>query len=237
MLIRLKAPASLASGKQGTDIVYLPWRETQCARAYAIPRNPNTVAQQAVRGILTDLSKRWQTLTKEQRGTWKTYADGNPRRNRLGEEFLLPALPQYIATNTAARMFTATYQDTAPTVSAPPPVTEIIGAEYDAQNNELYVTFTHPAFTTPTTAALFLFAAGSPALRISEPLLRVASFPFSAAFGACAASPQAATTLATSNLSTFIEVGMLFHIGVRVYNAQFAASQMVIAPIEIAAMT
>lgn len=235
MLIRLKAPATLASGKQGTDIVYLPWRETQCARAYAIPRNPNTVAQQAVRGILTDLSKRWQTLTKEQRNTWKTYADANPRRNRLGVEFNLPALPQYIATNTASRMFAATYQDTAPTASAPAPISEIVSAEYDADETKLHVTVTHPAITAPTNAAIYLFAAGSPALRISEPLLRVPSFPFAGAFRPLANAPSTATTLSATNLAQFVEVGMLFHIGVRLYNAQFAASQMVIAPIEIIA--
>lgn len=236
MLIRLKAPATLASGKQGTDIVYLPWRETQCARAYAIPRNPNTVAQQAVRAILTDLSKRWRTLTKEQRATWKTYADGNTRRNRLGAEFTLPPLPQYIATNTAARMFASTYQDTAPTHSAPAGPTEILSALYDASAKNLTISFTHTADAATRKVAAFLYAAGSPALRISEPLLRVASFPFSGAFGTVTSGTATQSSLLVESLSTYVEDGMLFHIGLRFYNEQFAASQMLIQPVTIASV-
>jgi len=69
-------------------------------RSRAIPTNPNTTYQQAVRNIVADLSNRWrQTLTAAQRIAWNTYADNVPLINPLGDPHNVSGLNMYIRSN------------------------------------------------------------------------------------------------------------------------------------------
>lgn len=55
-------------------------------RARAVPTNPNTVAQQAIKNAMAQLVVLWtETLTAGQRESWETYAFNTPTLNRLGE--------------------------------------------------------------------------------------------------------------------------------------------------------
>lgn len=47
--------------------------------------NPNTVAQQAVRGLFNDVAQAWRNLSSANQDTWITQAPNYTRVNRLGE--------------------------------------------------------------------------------------------------------------------------------------------------------
>lgn len=70
-------------------------------RQRQIPTNPNSPQQQAVRGIVGDLSNLWvNTLTAAQRTAWADYAANVPLINRLGDPNTVPPLSQYVRSNT-----------------------------------------------------------------------------------------------------------------------------------------
>ena len=50
------------SGRIGNAVFYCR-RGTQCARAYVVPRNPDTYAQRAVRGNFASAVKAWQQMS------------------------------------------------------------------------------------------------------------------------------------------------------------------------------
>lgn len=63
-MARLIAPLlSLgASGQIGNAVVFASWKGISYARRYVIPENPNTVAQQEVRGVFSTLSEMWKRM-------------------------------------------------------------------------------------------------------------------------------------------------------------------------------
>jgi hypothetical protein len=122
MLVRLKAPADAASGKQGNDLVYFGWRNTQAARSYAIPTNPQTANQTTVRAYFNAISKRWNTtISAAQRAGWSSYAATHQVTNRMGQLVTSTGLGMYIRCNTISLCRTngLTYVDTAPTTPVP----------------------------------------------------------------------------------------------------------------------
>ena len=85
-------------------------------RQRAIPTNPNSTYQQAVRQIVADLSNRWlQTLTAAQRTAWDEYAANVPLVNPLGAPRNVTGLNMYIRSNTARVQATLDRIDAAPT--------------------------------------------------------------------------------------------------------------------------
>ncbi len=70
-------------------------------RARAMPVNPNTTFQQAVRAQLAAFATRWSTLTVLQRDTWEVYAKNTPTENALGQTVTLTGFQQYVRSNTA----------------------------------------------------------------------------------------------------------------------------------------
>ena len=60
-------------------------RGGQYVRQRTIPTNPNTVFQQAIRSLVSELTSRWQnTLTEAQRAAWDQYAVQVPLLDPLG---------------------------------------------------------------------------------------------------------------------------------------------------------
>lgn len=87
------------------------------ARARAVPTNPNTPQQQAVRAILNDLSNAWiDILTAAQRDGWDTYANSVPIVNALGDPINVTGLNQYTRSNIARVQAALGRVDDAPTV-------------------------------------------------------------------------------------------------------------------------
>ncbi len=69
-------------------------------RARAIPVNPNSPQQQAVRNAMTDLVGRWGgVLTPAQRDGWSDYAESTPVLNSLGDEVTLSGINMYTSSN------------------------------------------------------------------------------------------------------------------------------------------
>lgn len=69
-------------------------------RARAIPTNPASALQQAVRAAMASLAVLWQdTLTAAQRTAWATYAENVPLVNSLGDPINVSGLNMYIRSN------------------------------------------------------------------------------------------------------------------------------------------
>src|SRR3990170_5667158 len=71
-------------------------------RERAVPVNPNTTFQQAIRTIFSNLSTLWlATLTAAQRAGWEAYALGTLIPDALGNPQNIRGLPMYIRCNAA----------------------------------------------------------------------------------------------------------------------------------------
>ena len=66
-----------ASGQFASTIVYATWKGIKYARAYVIPENPNTSAQQVIRGYFSTAVAAWQGETSPHRLLWTDYASTN----------------------------------------------------------------------------------------------------------------------------------------------------------------
>jgi len=64
------------SGQLGKTVVFANWKGVDYMRAYAEPSNPNTPAQQAVRGSFTNAVDKWHTFNTVQRGAYGYLASG-----------------------------------------------------------------------------------------------------------------------------------------------------------------
>lgn len=72
----------------------------QYFRARALPTDPNSTAQQAVRAAMGSLVNRWNdTLTQTQRDAWETYAANVTVLNRLGDPVQISGLAHFIRSN------------------------------------------------------------------------------------------------------------------------------------------
>lgn len=65
----------------------------------AVPVNPTTTRQTAVRTVLSTLSTGWGALTATQQAQWKNWADLHPFQDALGSSFFLSGQQAYIALN------------------------------------------------------------------------------------------------------------------------------------------
>jgi hypothetical protein len=79
----MKIISSPQSGRLGS-IVYLNTRYGLVARQYVIPRNPRTPLQQSRRNAFGAVSRRWRTLTAEQRAAWNLAAANVSASNPTG---------------------------------------------------------------------------------------------------------------------------------------------------------
>ena len=72
------------SGKRGLNVSQAG-QFGQISRALAIPSNPRTPAQMAVRAILSQVSARWRSLEEAQRAAWVAAATEVKSDTRLGQ--------------------------------------------------------------------------------------------------------------------------------------------------------
>jgi hypothetical protein len=69
-------------------------------RVRAVPINPNTTYQAAVRALVAELTSRWlNTLTADQRAAWDTYAENVELPNPLGQNRNVGGLGMYVRSN------------------------------------------------------------------------------------------------------------------------------------------
>ncbi len=86
------------SGKCG-DTVWQRNPYGQICYKYFIPANPRTPAQRFVRASFGTVSKRWRTLTEEQRLSWCVAGKSKRTRRRLGRCWPLPGYNYYMRVN------------------------------------------------------------------------------------------------------------------------------------------
>lgn len=112
-------------------------------RGRAIPVNPATAAQQAVRAALTAATTRWQqTLTQGQRDAWQTYADNVLLPDALGEPRNVGGLGMYVRGNVARQRAGLAFVDDGPTTFSLPTFTPVtITVDADAVTADVNVTF------------------------------------------------------------------------------------------------
>lgn len=104
------------SGKQG-GMVWSHNAGGPYTRNRAIPVNPNTDRQVAVRNAIQALSIAWDTiLTQPQRDAWDTYALNVTWTNRLGQSINLTGLNHFIRCNTQKLVSGIARDDTAPVI-------------------------------------------------------------------------------------------------------------------------
>jgi len=86
-------------------------------RARSIPTNPNSAAQQLVRGKMQELATAWgDVLTAAQRSSWADYAANVPVTNRLGDSILLSGQQHYVRSNVPRLIAGLPRVDSGPTV-------------------------------------------------------------------------------------------------------------------------
>lgn len=86
-------------------------------RARAIPVDPNTPAQAAIRAILGSLVNRWiNTLTPFQRQGWIFYASQVPLTGPLGDPITVSGLNMYVRSNTPRVQLITPIIDVAPAI-------------------------------------------------------------------------------------------------------------------------
>ena len=68
-------------------------------RSRAIPTNPSSARQVAIRSAMSTLSSAWAGLTQLQRDAWTLYGQNVPVTNRLGDSVILTGQQQYLRSN------------------------------------------------------------------------------------------------------------------------------------------
>lgn len=110
-------------------------------RARAIPVNPGTPQQEAVRADVLDLSNRWvNSLTNAQRELWNVYAANVAMPGRLGDPIFLSGLNHYVRSNVPR------LQGVDPRVNSGPTIFDVGGFTapsfaLDEPNEEVDITF------------------------------------------------------------------------------------------------
>lgn len=128
-------------------------------RARAIPVNPATAPQVAVRNLVAGLANQWGTgLTQAQRDAWTVYATNVPLINPLGDQIFVTGLNMYTRGNVARQQGTLARVDTAPTLFNTGDFTNPSVA-FDATADEVDVTFTNTdAWANEDLAAMLVYA-------------------------------------------------------------------------------
>lgn len=92
-------------------------------RNKAIPVNPSTGFQNAVRSAFSTLAARWSLLTSAQRTAWGTYSNAVPRNDVFGQPITLDGRQMYMACNSLRIQGGLDIVDNGPTVLTLPELT------------------------------------------------------------------------------------------------------------------
>ncbi len=115
-IITLGGGVAQASGSIG-GTTYSRNRGGPYMRTRAIPVNPGTVFQSAVRAAMATLTARWgDTLTPAERAAWDTYALNVPLPNPLGQPRNVGGVGMYVRSNVSRIQAGSAIVDTAPII-------------------------------------------------------------------------------------------------------------------------
>lgn len=134
------------------------------------PVNPNSAAQTAVRGYLSDLTAVWRdTLTPAQRLAWETYAAGTNWMNRLGQTIQLSGLSMFLRSASIMKQIGRSTWTTAPTTPGIPGQETLWTPTFNITGNDVDVAYTFPVnvadkdyvfYVSPPVSPAVMFHAG-----------------------------------------------------------------------------
>lgn len=100
--MRFNSTIMTAVGGKVGNVVGMMNKAGMCVRSWVVPANPNTSAQQGVRGTLSTLATAWSdTLTQAQRDGWDAYAATLTYTSKLGTDYAISGFGAYVAANGA----------------------------------------------------------------------------------------------------------------------------------------
>lgn len=107
---------SAGSGSQGGS-TYSHNRYGMYIRNRAVPVNPDSPRQDAIRTVFSDLAQHWRnSLTANQRLSWDTYAANVSVKDKLGNDIYLTGFNHYLRSNVAILQAGLTRVDDGPTI-------------------------------------------------------------------------------------------------------------------------
>lgn len=95
------------------------------ARTRAIPTNPNTDAQQAIRGLFSTVSQAWAALSAAQRAAWENWAAQNLITDVLGDQIQMSGHQAHQKLNTRLTFIGSAVITEPPIEAAPTGLTSI----------------------------------------------------------------------------------------------------------------
>lgn len=104
-----------ARGRFAGTTVYTGGNGQKIAKAYAVPSNPRTTAQNDGRAAVAALSKAWGSLTSDQIALWREFGKSNPGRDSFGKHSV-PGLGAFIRSNYYRQLTSVLPVDEPPTV-------------------------------------------------------------------------------------------------------------------------
>jgi hypothetical protein len=132
-------------------------------RNRAIPVNPNTPQQQAVRGFMATLTSLWNnTLTAVQRTAWDTYALNVPLADPLGNPRNVGGLGMYIRSNVPRLQGSEPRVDAAPIIFNLGDFTNPTFTNFDAALNQIDFNFNNTDDWANEDDAVMLLYTGRP---------------------------------------------------------------------------
>ena len=133
-------------------------------RKRAVPTNPDTILQQAVRTDFATLITNWtNVLTQGQRDAWNDYAEANPVLNKLGQSRLLSGQQWYVKLNAVLLQASIAPTNNAPTQEASPqPDPTLAITQADNTVNDMTVAFDDTQSWTSTDDAFMILYMGKP---------------------------------------------------------------------------
>ena len=96
-----------ASGAYGKTLVFATWKGIKYVRAYVIPANPNTAAQQVIREYFSTAVDKWQTEIQTVKDAWNTYAASSSMA-MSGFNFYVQKYIEFLVENTGTPPTTTT---------------------------------------------------------------------------------------------------------------------------------
>lgn len=209
-------------------------------RARALPTNPNTARQQAVRAAMTSIVNYWtNTLTDAQRALWAAYAANVPVLNRLGDQIQLTGQQQYIRSNVPAMQAGLPMINDAPTTFDTGEAVTSIGSTNDATPDVVGIAGGAALSTTATfgapisadgTMLVYLGAPVSPAINYYKGPYRLAT---TQALVAAAASTNLEQTLTNLVNGSPLVVGQRRGVSLRILydDGRLSATYRILAPL------
>jgi hypothetical protein len=114
--VKFKSPVYSQASGSIAGITYSHNRGGMYTRARAIPSDPGSPFQVAIRGYVAGLTSAWnEVLTAAQRAAWDLYAENVTLLNPLGEPINVGGLGHYVRSNVPRLNIAAPRVDAAPT--------------------------------------------------------------------------------------------------------------------------